>query len=323
MNKINDFMLQLLKELVDKKQVTESTATLYIKNLYTLNNKQPFINLSFLKNTDSVDQILNEYSDNTKKTFLSGITSVLSLFKDKVSYKKIYKHYYDKMMTKATEMKDTNINVMSNTQKDNWMKWEDIIIKKEDLKKLIEEFKNQKLITNKQFEILLSYVILCLYTEIPPRRNQDYMDMYVVSNLKESGDKSKNYLDWTNKNLIFNHYKTSKKYGTQQININESKDLIDALTLYLKFHPLAPKKDKMPKNTEFKFLTNYDGSGFTSVNAITRILNKIFGGKKIGSSMLRHIYLSSKYDIDEMKKDAEDMGHSLGEQKNYMKSNVV
>jgi hypothetical protein len=42
-------------------------------------------------------------------------------------------------------------------------------------------------------------------------------------------------------------------------------------------------------------------------------------GKQIGSSMLRHIYLSSKYDIDEMKKDADAMGHSLGVQKEYMK----
>jgi len=35
--------------------------------------------------------------------------------------------------------------------------------------------------------------------------------------------------------------------------------------------------------------------------------------------MLRHIFLSDKYDIDEMKKDAEAMGHSLEEQKKYMK----
>jgi hypothetical protein len=55
------------------------------------------------------------------------------------------------------------------------------------------------------------------------------------------------------------------------------------------------------------------------VNAVTRVLNRAFG-KNIGSSMLRHIYLSEKYNIDEMKKDADQMGHSLSLQKEYMKS---
>jgi hypothetical protein len=54
------------------------------------------------------------------------------------------------------------------------------------------------------------------------------------------------------------------------------------------------------------------------VNAITRILNRIFG-RKVAASMLRHIYLSDKYDIKEMKADADAMGHSLEEQKKYMK----
>jgi hypothetical protein len=35
--------------------------------------------------------------------------------------------------------------------------------------------------------------------------------------------------------------------------------------------------------------------------------------------MIRHIYLSSKYDLNEMKTDADAMGHSLSEQKSYMK----
>jgi hypothetical protein len=49
------------------------------------------------------------------------------------------------------------------------------------------------------------------------------------------------------------------------------------------------------------------------------MLNKVFG-KKVGSSMLRHIYLSGKYgnELEEMKKDAEAMGHSVSQQKEYI-----
>jgi integrase len=61
-----------------------------------------------------------------------------------------------------------------------------------------------------------------------------------------------------------------------------------------------------------------DGKALTAVNAITRILNKIFG-KKLGSSMLRHIFLSDKYDIKEMEEDAEAMGHSVAEQRKYLR----
>ena len=55
---------------------------------------------------------------------------------------------------------------------------------------------------------------------------------------------------------------------------------------------------------------------------ITRILNKIFG-KKISTSMLRHIYLSDVYkDIPEINKTenlASDMGHSVSTAMEYIK----
>jgi hypothetical protein len=49
-------------------------------------------------------------------------------------------------------------------------------------------------------------------------------------------------------------------------------------------------------------------------------LNKAFG-KKIGASALRHIYLSDKYgdSVEEKKKDAAAMAHSLSEQNEYIK----
>jgi hypothetical protein len=95
------------------------------------------------------------------------------------------------------------------------------------------------------------------------------------------------------------------------VDINDNKPLLDVIATYLKFHPSKGKG-------EYKFLVGADGSALSSVNSITRVLNKIFG-KQIGSSMLRHIYLSSKYNIEEMKKDADAMGHTLGTQKEYLK----
>jgi hypothetical protein len=70
------------------------------------------------------------------------------------------------------------------------------------------------------------------------------------------------------------------------------------------------------------FLVNADGSALTAVNAITRILVGCLE-KKLYSSMLRHIYLSDKYDVAEMKEDADAMGHSLSQQRAYLKGDGV
>jgi len=64
-------------------------------------------------------------------------------------------------------------------------------------------------------------------------------------------------------------------------------------------------------------LVEASGEPLVAVNAITRILNKIFG-KKVGSSMLRHIFVTDKYGgvKKEQIKDALAMGHSVAEQQN-------
>jgi len=324
MLKVSDFMMQLMKMLIDTKKISENSASLYINQLLTLNNKDPFNNLIFLKNTQNIESKLAHYKDNTKKTYLSGITSILSLYKDKPTYKKIYEHYFNLMMNKANDMKKENINEKSDAQTENWMTWENILNVKSHLKEIVIPYFNSKFITPHQFENLLNYVVLCLYTDIPPRRNQDYLDMFFVPEYSDKMPQNQNYLDWKNKCFIFLKYKTSKKYGKQIISFKDNEELISILSNYLKFHPLNPNAslNKLPKNTMFKFLVFSDGSPLAAVNAITRILNKVFG-RKLGSSMLRHIYLTSKYDIKGMKDDAEAMGHSLNEQKQYLKEDDI
>ena len=55
-----------------------------------------------------------------------------------------------------------------------------------------------------------------------------------------------------------------------------------------------------------------DGEPINKSGDITKILNKIFG-RNIGSSMLRNIYLTSKYGtmMTNLKKDTTDMGTSV------------
>jgi len=308
--RVNEFMLDLAKKLREEKKVAESTATAYIRAMYLLNGKQPYKNLTFLKNTTAIEDLVKKYADSTVKTIFASIVSVLSLFKDKPTYKKVYAHYYDRMMGKAKEAKQNESSDKTQKQTDNWITWDEVQKKVSELRDKVNEFKSQKSITQQQYDTLLHYLIVSLYTETQPRRNQDYLDMFVAK--KQPTETEHNYVVLTKTqptSFIFNKFKTSKKYGQQVLEVPES--LASVISEFLKFHPLK-------KNASFKFLVSYDGTPITAVNAITRVLNKVFG-KKVGSSMLRHIFLSTKYDIKEMEKDANAMGHSVDEQKKYMK----
>jgi hypothetical protein len=321
--KVSEFMLHLHKELMETKKVADSTATAYVRTLYMLNGKKPFKTLTFLKKTEEIEKMLSDYAPNTQKSIFAAVTSVLSLCKDKPTYKKVYTHYYEKMMGSAKAINEAHPDKSEKTEKEkaNWVDWEEVIKKKDDLGKAVHDNNKSKLLTPEAFSTLLSYLVLSLYTDVQPRRNQDYVDMWVVQHSKSVNvddlPTDKNYLVIVGKKptqFIFNRYKTAKKYGPQHINIPTP--LADVITLYLKHHPLA--KGNKAKATEFKFLVSADGTPLTATNTITRILNKVFG-KKVGSSMLRHSFLSSKYDIHEMEADAAAMGHSVAEQKNYMR----
>ncbi len=312
--KVSDFMLTLSKKLQEERKIAESTATQYLQTLFKLNGSKPFNNLAWAKKYEAVQTIINTYAPSTQGNQYMVLSSALSLFNDKATYKGAYNHWRDKMMEARKERDAVPIHEKSEKQEENWLTWEEVDKKKSALKEDISSFHLTKHLTPGQFDKLLQYVVISLYSDIQPRRNQDYLDMYVVKKLGKDFDKTKNYYDMATQRFVFNKYKTAKKHGEQVEAVPES--LQATLKTYLSHHPLAKTKAK-----EFKLLVKPDGSPLNTVNSITRILNRIFG-KKIGSSMLRHSYLSSKYGtvMKEMEEDAEAMGHTTGVQRGYIKN---
>jgi integrase len=311
--KVSEFMLQLAKKMIDDRKIAESTATQYLQTLHKLNSGKPFNNLAWAKKYDTVQAIIDSYAPSTQGNQYMVLSSALSLFNDKATYKGAYNHWRDKMMEARKEKNAEPIHQKNEKQEENWLTWEEVSKKKSGLKEDISSFVSNKVITAGQFDKLLQYVILSLYTDVAPRRNQDFLDMYVVKKLGKEVDTSKNYYDLATHRFIFNKYKTAKTYGQQEVAVPE--ELQAVLGEFLKHHPLAKGKAK-----EYKLLVKADGSNLNTVNAITRALNRIFG-KKVGSSMLRHSYLSSKYGdaTKEMEDDAEAMGHSTSVQAEYIK----
>ena len=315
-------MVNFKDELVEKlkgKNLSESSIKLYIRNLEKLNGGE-LKDFKFLKNVDTVLDLLKAYKDNTKRSILISIVSILGCCPDDKKIVKLKQKYYDLMLKKNDEIKEKATDEATEEQKENWISWDDVKKRFDELKKEVEESTNNTVVLSKPaFETLLYYMILALYIHNQPRRNKDYQYMNVVFKSNDKLPKDKNYLSYSDNKLVFNVYKTSKKYGQKVEDINE--ELKKCIDLYLKFHPKI--KGKVKKNTDTPFLVGYDGNPLSQVNSMTKIFNKIFN-KKISSSALRHIFLSDKYGdvVKEMKEDADKMGHSVQQQKEYIK-NVI
>jgi integrase len=306
---VTPFMESLHKLMREKRNITESTASQYLRSLYSMNSSRPFNNLGWLKTSAPVEARIAEYAKSTQKTMYSTIVAALTTMNN-TTYTKIRNYYFNKMMELSAKDRERDTSVKTEKQEKNWLDWHVVVAHEERLKQEAEQFLKNKVVTPKEWSVILSWLVLSLYTKFPPRRNVDYQHMYVVAKEKNATDGSKNYFTLDTEKFIFNKYKTASKHGAQTFPVPP--ELLQVIERYLSKHPLR-------KQGEFPLLTNADGEPFTSVNFITRILNKIFG-LNLGATMLRHIYLSNKYDITEMNQDSEEMGHTGSMQREYLKS---
>lgn len=311
---MSDYPSTLEAALIEKRKIAASTAAQYMRSLYVLNGKRSYKNLAWTKNYEGVQKIIDTYAFNTQNNLYTVLSACLALYSDKSTYKAAYKYWRDKMMTGRRQQKSQDPHVKSEKQEEAWLSWDEVEKRKNELTAETAELANHKSLTATQYDKMLQHIVLCLYTEVAPRRNMDYLQMYVVRKMPKEPETTKNYYDMENHKFYFNVYKTSKKYGCQIVDVPEP--LQRCLATFIAKHPLNKNKAK-----EFKLLVKHDGEPYTQLNSITRILNSVFG-KALGSSMLRHIYISTKFGstINEMEKTAEDMGHSPTEQREYSKN---
>jgi integrase len=217
--------------------------------------------------------------------------------------KSLYDKYYALLIDYNKILKVNTEKTES--QKENWLTQEGV---KEVYDKLTEKIRpnlSKKKLTETEYEDVLQWLVLSLYVIQCPRRNLDYSYMMVVKKFTDALPQDKNYLDMSNWTFYFNNYKTKKTYKTQAVPISE--DMKKVLQDCFKFHPLKAQIGK----SSIPLLVNYKGEIFKAKNTITRILNKIFG-KNVGCSLLRNIFLTSKYsgNVTDLEKDVTAMGTS-------------
>jgi hypothetical protein len=213
------------------------------------------------------------------------------------------KEYHIDMMDNIQKYNtEVNTQTKNEKQKENWMTSEEIQTIYDKLETNVKPLFKKKDLNTKELLQIQNFVILSLFTLIPPRRIMDYIEMK-INNIDTNKD---NFIKGNN--LVFNTYKTSKQKGQQKIQI--PKELKSILTRYIKL--INDKSDYLLFNNKFQQL---------STPNMTLKLNKIFG-KKVSVNMLRHIYLSEKHadNLKEMKQDFESMGSSLKQSAVYIKN---
>lgn len=308
--------MSCLDEIFSTKQITESSKKLYCSNLKRLNGGQEVKDFKFLLNIEKIAEIIKDSKPNTQRNYYIVICSVLGeLKKDNKKHEKLYNAYYKILTALNISLKDQTAK--TDVENANWISQDAIQDKLTSKMEILKEISKKRKINKEQFERLLDLIILGLYTLQPPRRNIDYLNMFILTNAynAESHGTTKNFLDLVNKTFILNNYKTAGTYKTQIVPINE--ELFNIIKLYIKLRGL--------KESNIPFLVDYESNPILESNALTKKLNNIFE-KKIGSSMLRKMYLTNKYSkvMEDMKEDAENMGTSVGvAQTNYIKQHQL
>src|SRR5210317_259877 len=273
--------------------LSTGTIKLYLQRLTTLNEGKEIKSFTFLKKTDKVIKIISELKRNTQLSYYGSLIGIIKLL-PRNTYNISLNAYISEHDKLKKDLQEEPITKKDIPTEDNISELKDKYTKES---KAIKD----KQVNKKQYNILLQNLVLSLYTDIHPRRNQDYLLMKITDDYdKEGEDKTEyNWYDKKNKKLIFNKYKTSKTYGKQEVDISKNKSLLSNLKMYLKHR----------RDNDNWLLVKWSSQYFKQDNDITRELNKIFGGN-FSVNSLRHYYVTNKY--KDIKDDAEKMGHSVG-----------
>jgi hypothetical protein len=303
-----------LKSEIEKirPNIKPNSLNAYVIILRKLNDDKEVQSLNFLKEKQKIVEKIMKRALTTQRNYLGAVLVALPILKNSEELLEFYKGKLEKVSNEYQDIVDSHKK--TDKQEVNWSSMAELSQILSSYKKAMLKINTMReKLTQREFFFLTNYVVVALFTLIPPTR-LDYAPMSIIENDKEDNGK-KNYLVNKSRNkkyFIINEYKSSKSYGKQIIKIPSGLNSI--LNLYLKFH-----KDKS------SFLLNSRGTPLTA-NGLSKLLTSSFGryskNKKITLNLIRHIYISENVkltkDTDESKL-ANSMMHSASTQQTYIK----
>jgi len=303
-----------LKEEIEKirPNIKPNSLRAYLIILKKLNDEKDIESLDFLKDKEKITEIIKKKALTTQRNYLGAVLVALPILENSAELLEYYKGELEKVSTEYQTIIDSHKK--TDKQELNWSSMVELIEVLSKYKKgMLKINTMREQLNEREFFYLTNYVVVGLFTLIPPTR-LDYAPMSIITSEKED-DNKQNYLVNKSRNkkyFIINEYKSSKSYGKQILQIPSSLNSI--LNLYLKFY----------KGTS-SFLLNSRGTPLTA-NGLSKLLTSSFGryskNKKVTLNLIRHIYISENVkltkDTDETKL-ANSMMHSSSTQQDYIK----
>lgn len=317
--------MDIIKEAIDsKRNIKPNSLRAYVISLQKLHDfivgNGELEDLTFLKDEDKVAEKLQELKLSTQKNYLSAIIVALDAMNDENDYDEeltFYRGYLDELNKQSKD--EAEKQEKSKSQQKNWASMKELrkVMNKYKAEIMERELLTKQELNKKQFDLIQKWVVANLFLddENPPTR-LDYAPMNIIKEdkFKKLSDEEKaenNYLVLRSRNKKYFHfgeYKTSKKYGENQIPVG--KKLNSVLNIWLRINPTD------------HLLLNSRGEPQTA-NGLGKYISKVFEptGKKIGVNMLRHIFITEKFapELNEKQEVAKKMGHSVSTQELYAK----
>ena len=317
--------MDIIREAIDsKRNIKPNSLKAY---LISLQKTHDFIegegeleDLNFLKNEEEVVEKLQDLKLSTQKNYLSAIIVALDAMNDEGDYDselEYYRGYLAELQKQHQEEQEKQQKTKS--QDENWASMKELrkVMNKYKADIMERDLLTKQELNRKQFDLVQKWVVANLFLddENPPTR-LDYAPMKVIKEedfekLSDDEKDDANYLVLKSRNKKYFHfgeYKTAKKYGANVIPVG--KKLNSVLNIWLRINPTD------------SLLLNSQGKPQTA-NGLGKYITKVFEttGKKIGVNMLRHIFITEKFEpqLDEKQEVAKKMGHSVGTQELYAK----
>ena len=290
--------------------VKPNTIKQYEVNLKKLQKIYDTDNYDFLSKPDDVMDKIKDLHYLSQRNILNAIVVLLMALNHDEKYDELlitYGDLRDELNDKYSD--EQKSGVISDKQSKNFTTTEEIfkMINQmaDDLKPLKKKSKDE--ITKKEMQLLQAYTLFNIYSRMPMRNDVAGMtaiNQAAYKKLSEEDKKENNYLVVPSKGNIYfvlNQYKTAKKYKELDLPIEDA-NLRKILRYYLKMNG----KGILFKTSTGKPLTR------TELSKVLIKYSKKYMDKSISTTLLRKIYLSSKYgDMKkELEKDNKIMGHS-------------
>lgn len=294
-------MNEILKTIrEDRSNIKENSLNAYVSNIKKVFTEvfNGDIDVKHLNQFVKVRKYVETLTPATRKNIIIAVVILLRAYKVNTSIQNKYKKYFEELAVEYEN--NANKQLKSEKDKKNWITKEEIDTRLKELETQISEMDMDNL-KRKDKDVIQQHLVVSLYIgeHIPPLRN-DYAGMK-ISTVDLKND---NYINMDTKQIILNQYKTDKAYGQKKIDIPEH--IYQLIKRWLKY------------NDSGYLLVNIKEFDPMTKNGLTKYIYKIFKPRKVSTTILRKVYLTTKYPViynrKDMKDDAYVMGHSIDTQ---------